>query len=94
MSGYPAGGPADVEVIIAVKRLGAAKTRLAPVLSAAGRENIVLAMLVDTIGAASAVPAVRAHHHRHTRRDGRRDRPRASARAWWPTPPRKATATR
>jgi 2-phospho-L-lactate guanylyltransferase len=60
MSGYPAGDPADVEVIIAVKRLGAAKTRLAPVLSAAGRENVVLAMLVDTISAASAVPAVRA----------------------------------
>jgi 2-phospho-L-lactate guanylyltransferase len=60
MSGYPAGGREDVGVIIAVKRLGAAKTRLAPVLSAEGRENIVLAMLVDTISAASAVPAVRA----------------------------------
>ena len=58
MSGYPAGGPADVEVIIAVKRLSAAKTRLAPVLSPVGRENLVLAMLVDTIGAASAVPSV------------------------------------
>jgi 2-phospho-L-lactate guanylyltransferase len=60
MSGSPAGDQEDVGVIIAVKRLGAAKTRLAPVLSAAGRENIVLAMLVDTIGAASAVAAVRA----------------------------------
>lgn len=60
MSGYPAGDQEDVGVIIAVKRLGAAKTRLAPVLSPAGRENIVLAMLVDTIGAASAVAAVRA----------------------------------
>ena len=60
MSGYPAGDREDVGVIIAVKRLGAAKTRLAPVLSAEGRENIVLAMLVDTISAASAVPAVRA----------------------------------
>jgi 2-phospho-L-lactate guanylyltransferase len=60
MRGSPAGDQADVGVIIAVKRLGAAKTRLAPVLSAAGRENIVLAMLVDTIGAASAVAAVRA----------------------------------
>jgi 2-phospho-L-lactate guanylyltransferase len=58
MSGYPAGDQEDVGVIIAVKRLGAAKTRLAPVLSPAGRENIVLAMLVDTIGAASAVAAV------------------------------------
>lgn len=60
MRGSPAGGQEDVGVIIAVKRLGAAKTRLAPVLSASGRENIVLAMLVDTIGAASAVAAVRA----------------------------------
>jgi 2-phospho-L-lactate/phosphoenolpyruvate guanylyltransferase len=60
MRGSPAGDQADVGVIIAVKRLGAAKTRLAPVLSAAGRENIVLAMLVDTISAASAVAAVRA----------------------------------
>jgi 2-phospho-L-lactate guanylyltransferase len=60
MSGYPAGDREDVGVIIAVKRLGAAKTRLAPVLSAEDRENIVLAMLVDTIDAASAVPAVRA----------------------------------
>ncbi|HEX7825619.1 MAG TPA: 2-phospho-L-lactate guanylyltransferase [Mycobacterium sp.] len=60
MSGYPAGAQEDVGVIIAVKRLGAAKSRLAPVLSPAGRENIVLAMLVDTIGAASAVAAVRA----------------------------------
>ena len=59
MSGYPAGDQQDVGVIIAVKRLGAAKTRLAPVLSAAGRENIMLAMLVDTISAASAVAAVR-----------------------------------
>jgi 2-phospho-L-lactate guanylyltransferase len=59
MSGNPAGDREDVGVIIAVKRLGAAKTRLAPVLSAAGRENIALAMLVDTISAASAVPAVR-----------------------------------
>jgi 2-phospho-L-lactate guanylyltransferase len=58
MSGYPAGDQEDVGVIIAVKRLGAAKTRLAPVLSPAGRENIVLAMLVDTIGAAAAVAAV------------------------------------
>jgi 2-phospho-L-lactate guanylyltransferase len=60
MSGYPAGGASDVEVIIAVKRLGAAKTRLAPVLSADARENVVLAMLVDTINAASAVPSVHA----------------------------------
>jgi len=60
MSGHPAGVSADVEVIIAVKRLRAAKTRLAPVLSASGRENVVLAMLADTISAASAVHAVHA----------------------------------
>ncbi|MGE2734375.1 2-phospho-L-lactate guanylyltransferase [Mycolicibacterium vaccae] len=50
---------ADVGVVIAVKRLAAAKTRLAPMFSAADREGLVLAMLVDTIAAAVAVPAVR-----------------------------------
>lgn len=49
---------ADIGVVIAVKRLTAAKTRLAPVFSAATRENIVLAMLVDTISAAAAVTAL------------------------------------
>lgn len=51
--------PADVGLIIAVKRLGAAKTRLAPAFSADGRGDVVLAMLVDTVTAAIAVPAVR-----------------------------------
>lgn len=50
-------GP-DIGVVIAVKRLTAAKTRLAPVFSAATRESIVLAMLVDTINAVTAVSAV------------------------------------
>ena len=50
-------GP-DVGVVIAVKRLTAATTRLAPVVSAATRESIVLAMLVDTINAVTAVSAV------------------------------------
>lgn len=50
-------GP-DIGVVIAVKRLTAAKTRLAPVFSAATRESIVLAMLVDTINAVTAVTAV------------------------------------
>ncbi|PRC48592.1 2-phospho-L-lactate guanylyltransferase, partial [Mycobacterium sp. ITM-2017-0098] len=50
---------ADVGLVIAVKRLTAAKTRLAPVFSAGVRENVVLAMLVDTITAAMAVPEVR-----------------------------------
>lgn len=50
---------ADVGVVIAVKRLTAAKTRLAPLFSARVREDVVLAMLVDTISAAAAVPAVR-----------------------------------
>lgn len=49
----------DIGLVIAVKRLAAAKTRLAPVFSASTRENVVLAMLIDTITAASAVPAVR-----------------------------------
>lgn len=57
MSG--AQGPGDVGLIIAVKRLAAAKTRLAPVFSAATRERVVLAMLVDTITAASKVPWLR-----------------------------------
>ena len=47
-----------VGLLIAVKRLTAAKTRLAPVLSAHDREQLVLAMLTDTINAAAAVPAV------------------------------------
>ncbi len=49
---------ADIGLVIAVKRLAAAKTRLAPVFSAATRESVVLAMLIDTVTAASAVPAV------------------------------------
>jgi 2-phospho-L-lactate guanylyltransferase len=57
MSGSP---EADVGLVIAVKRLAAAKTRLAPVFSAAIREKVVLAMLIDTIAAAAAVPAVQA----------------------------------
>jgi 2-phospho-L-lactate guanylyltransferase len=48
----------DVSVIIAVKRLAAAKTRLAPVFSTDTREAVVLAMLVDTITAAAAVANV------------------------------------
>ncbi|OBK33102.1 2-phospho-L-lactate guanylyltransferase [Mycobacterium sp. 1245111.1] len=49
----------DVGVIVAVKRLAAAKTRLAPMFSASVREDIVLGMLVDTLTAATRVPAVR-----------------------------------
>jgi 2-phospho-L-lactate/phosphoenolpyruvate guanylyltransferase len=48
-------GAGDVALIIAVKRLTAAKTRLAPVFSARTRENVVLAMLVDTLTAAARV---------------------------------------
>lgn len=58
MSGTQTGAPADVGLVIAVKRLAAAKTRLAPVFSAATREAVVLAMMVDTIKAALAVPAL------------------------------------
>lgn len=56
-----ADGPAesgDIALIIAVKRLAAAKTRLAPVFSAPTRETVVLAMLVDTLAAARRVAAL------------------------------------
>ncbi|BBZ14638.1 2-phospho-L-lactate guanylyltransferase [Mycobacterium branderi] len=46
-------------MIIAVKRLAAAKTRLAPVFSARTRESVVLAMLVDTLTAAKPVTSLR-----------------------------------
>ena len=49
----------DVGVIVAVKRLTAAKTRLAPMFSAPVRGDIVLGMLVDTLTAATRVSAVR-----------------------------------
>ena len=48
----------DVGVIIAVKKLSAAKTRLAPLLSVDIRERIVLAMLADTISAVRGVADV------------------------------------
>lgn len=53
MSGAP-----DVGLIIAVKRLADAKTRLAPVFAAGNREHVVLAMLLDTITAARSVGAL------------------------------------
>jgi len=43
-----------IGLIIAVKRLSVAKTRLAPAFPAPQREAVVLAMLVDTMTAASA----------------------------------------
>jgi len=49
----------DVGLIIAVKRLTEAKSRLAPMFSTGSREQVVLAMLVDTVTAARAVGAVR-----------------------------------
>ena len=58
MSGTRACGP-DIGLIIAVKRLAAAKTRLAPVFSAQTRENVVLAMLVDTLTAATRAGSLR-----------------------------------
>lgn len=48
----------DVALIVAVKRLAAAKTRLAPVFSARTREGVVLAMLIDTLTAATRVDAL------------------------------------
>jgi 2-phospho-L-lactate/phosphoenolpyruvate guanylyltransferase len=58
MSGKRADGAGDVALIIAVKRLAAAKTRLAPVFSARTRETVVLAMLIDTLTAAASVGSV------------------------------------
>jgi 2-phospho-L-lactate guanylyltransferase len=55
----PRNGSSDIALVIAVKRLGIAKTRLAPVFSAETRERVMLAMLVDTIAAASTVTSVR-----------------------------------
>jgi 2-phospho-L-lactate guanylyltransferase len=49
----------DVGLIIAVKRLAIAKTRLAPVFSAPTRERVVLAMLLDTIAAAAKASSLR-----------------------------------
>ncbi|WP_218014534.1 CofC family guanylyltransferase [Mycolicibacterium palauense] len=57
MSATSPGGP-DVGLIIAVKRLASAKTRLASAFSAEYREQLVLAMLVDTIAAARRVRAL------------------------------------
>jgi 2-phospho-L-lactate/phosphoenolpyruvate guanylyltransferase len=51
--------PRDVGMIIAVKRLAAAKTRLAPVFSAQTRKTVVLAMLTDTLTAAARVGSLR-----------------------------------
>jgi 2-phospho-L-lactate guanylyltransferase len=51
-------GAGDVGVIIAVKHLSAAKTRLAALFQPQLRERVVLAMLVDTITAARAVDGV------------------------------------
>ena len=47
--------PPDTSVVIAVKRLADAKTRLAPMFAGPRREQLVLAMLMDTAGAAAAV---------------------------------------
>ena len=47
-----------VDLIVAVKRLGAAKSRLSALFGPDVRERVVLAMLLDTLTAARAVPAV------------------------------------
>ena len=51
-------GRADIGLVVAVKKLAAAKTMLAPVFSPADREKVVLAMLLDTLAAAATVEAV------------------------------------
>jgi len=48
----------DVGLIIAVKRLRDAKTRLSALFDASGRERVVLAMLIDTIDAARTVESI------------------------------------
>ena len=58
MSGTPADGHGDVGLIVAVKRLAVAKTRLAPIFSTRTREAVVLAMLIDTLTAAAAVASL------------------------------------
>lgn len=52
------GGAPDVGLIIAMKRLRDAKTRLSELFGADERERVVLAMLVDTVTAARAVDGV------------------------------------
>ena len=49
----------EINLIIAVKQLAAAKTRLAPIFPAATRESMALAMLVDTLTAALGVQSLR-----------------------------------
>ena len=49
---------ADLGVIIALKQLSAAKTRLSALFDAGTREHVVLAMLLDTISAARESGAV------------------------------------
>ena len=47
-----------VELIVAIKRLSTAKTRLAPAFTPVSRAALVQAMLADTLAAALAVPAI------------------------------------
>ncbi len=51
-------GVGEVGLIVAVKNLAAAKTRLSPLFADDERPGLVLAMLIDTLTAALAVPAV------------------------------------
>lgn len=52
------GGASEVAVIIAVKYLALAKSRLSALFPGSARERVVLAMLADTITAAQAVPEI------------------------------------
>lgn len=58
MADTRAGSHSDIGLIIAVKQLAAAKTRLAPVFPATTRENVALAMLVDTLTTALGVESL------------------------------------
>lgn len=48
----------DISVLIAVKHLASAKTRLAPLFTAEARPQVVLAMLLDTVTAALGARSV------------------------------------
>jgi len=54
--------PADTQVLVAVKDLSEAKSRLAPAFGEQQRSALVLAMLIDTVGAALRCPAVAGVH--------------------------------
>ena len=95
MSGSRVDGARDVGVILAVKRLAPPpRLRLAPMFSAPVREKVVLAMLVDTLTAASRCERGSPHHRRHARRRGGRGSGRTRRRGTFRSDAAPATPTR